>query len=302
MSTLLRIVFTALALLPLRLLYLGADMLRVLLYNIVRYRRRVVHSNLTTCFPDKSPAQIKRIEKEFYANFADYMVETLKLLHISDAQMKKCMEFRNVELMDALTAEGRDIVVYFGHIGNWEWAPSVTLHTAVPPSAPIHYAQVYRPLRNRAFDALMLRVRSRFDTTSIPKAVVLRTLLRWKRTGARSATGFMSDQKPSHGDHAVPVTFLGRPTAFISGTETIARKLGMAAIYWDTEKLSRGHYRITCRLLARNVADTATGDVTRQYAAMLEHSILRNPSIWLWSHNRWKNPVTLAPTDNCTAK
>lgn len=296
MSRLLRIVFTALALLPLRILYIGADILAPVLYHIVRYRRRIVRSNLTACFPDKSSKEITRIEKAFYSNFADYIAETLKLLHISDAQMEKRMEFRNVELMDTLTAEGRDIAVYFGHIGNWEWAPSVTLHTAAPPSPTMHYAQVYRPLRNGAFDALMLRVRSRFGSISIPKAVVLRTLIGWKRAGALSATGFMSDQKPSHGDPAVPLMFLGRPTAFISGTETMARKLGMAAIYWDTEKLSRGHYRITCRLLARDASQTQPGQITRLYASMLEESIRRNPSIWLWSHNRWKNPVVLPAT------
>lgn len=285
-------IFGLLARLPLSVLYIASSAMWPLLYYVVRYRRRIVRSNLTACFPGKSNDEIKAIERAFYCNFTDYIVESLKLFHIYDAEMSRRMEFAGVDVMDRLNAESRSIAVYFAHIGNWEWAPSVTLHTAQPPSPTMKYGQVYRPLRNKAFDALMLRIRSRFGSVSIPKTVVLRTLLAWKRSGVVSTTGFMSDQKPSHGDPTVVTSFLGRQTAFISGTETLARKLGMAAIYWDTEKLSRGHYRITCRLLAENVADTAPGDITRAYARMLEQSILRNPSIWLWSHNRWKNPIT----------
>lgn len=135
MTGILTFIFTAFALLPLRVLYWFADLAYLVLYHIVRYRRTTVRDNLRQCFPDKTPEELRRIEKQFYRNFADYVVETVKLLHISDSEMKRRMEFRNIGLMDSLMAEGKSIAIYFGHIGNWEWAPSVTLHTKVPPSA-----------------------------------------------------------------------------------------------------------------------------------------------------------------------
>lgn len=291
MSRVLRALFGLLALLPLRALYVLSDCLWPIIYYIARYRRKVVEANLAACFPGRSDAWRRRTVRQFYRNFADYVVETVKLLHISDREMERRMQFANVGLMDGLLAQGRSIAVYFAHIGNWEWAPSVTLHSSPPPGPEMHYAQVYRPLRSKAFDSLMLAVRGRFGSVSLPKATVLRTLASWRRQGALSCTGFMSDQKPSHGDPTVPVTFLGRPTAFISGTERLAAKLGMAAVYWDTEKISRGHYKITCRLIAADAAAEPHGKVTRAYAAMLQESIERNPAIWLWSHNRWKNPI-----------
>ena len=42
-------------------------------------------------------------------------------------------------------------------------------------------------------------------------------LIRLRRDGMLNVTGFMSDQKPSHGDPALPLMFLNRPTAFITG-------------------------------------------------------------------------------------
>lgn len=202
------------------------------------------------------------------------------------------MEFRNIELIDSLSAQGKSIVVYFAHCGNWEWAPSMTLHVALNPK--VDYCQVYRPLKSKVFDRIMLCARSRFGSISFPKQTVFRSLLMLKKEGRLSVTGFMSDQKPSHGDPTVVTRFLGRPTAFISGTETVARRMDMAVIYWDTEKISRGHYRITCRLIDDGtLKNRQSGDITKQYAQLLEETITRNPAIWLWTHKRWKIPVIL---------
>ena len=282
--------FKALALLPFCVLYVLSDFVYFLLYHVVRYRRKVVEDNLAKCFPDKTQEERKLIERGFYRHFADCFVETIKLLHISDREVKRRITFENVELIDRLTKAGKSIVVYFSHCGNWEWAPSVTLHTT---TGGVEYCQVYRPLRNRAFDRLMLKVRSRFGSHSFAKATVFRDLLHLKKDGIVSVTGFMSDQKPSHGDPTYVTMFLNRPTAFITGTETLATRMGMAAVYWDMEKISRGHYRIVTRLLDDGSHQAPRGELTQNYALLLETNIRRNPSIWLWTHKRWKNKVTL---------
>ena len=282
--------FKALALLPFCVLYVLSDFVYFLLYHVVRYRRKVVEDNLAKCFPDKTQEERKLIERGFYRHFADCFVETIKLLHISDREVKRRITFENVELIDRLTKAGKSIVVYFSHCGNWEWAPSVTLHTT---TGGVEYCQVYRPLRNRAFDRLMLKGRSRFGSHSFAKATVFRDLLHLKKDGIVSVTGFMSDQKPSHGDPTYVTMFLNRPTAFITGTETLATRMGMAAVYWDMEKISRGHYRIVTRLLDDGSHQAPRGELTQNYALLLETTIRRNPSIWLWTHKRWKNKVTL---------
>lgn len=284
----------ALALLPLGALYVISDGVALLLRHVVRYRRKVVRKNLAESFPDKSVAELRDIERRFYRNFADYIFETIKLLHISNKEMSRRMVFENIELVDRLLGEGRSIAVYFSHCGNWEWAPSITLHTAFPPDRGAVYGQVYRPLRNRWFDTMMLRIRSRFGSHSYPKKTVLRDLIKEKRTGLPAMVGFMSDQKPSHGDTIHVVSFLNHPTAVITGTETLARRLDMAAIYWDMEKVSRGHYKITNRLISDRLADEPQYSITDRYAAMLEKTIMRDPAVWLWSHKRWKHKVTFA--------
>lgn len=286
---LIRGLLTCIALLPLRVLYLFADGLYFLIYYVARYRKHLVHNNLTQCFPEKSVAEIKCIERQFYHNFADYIVETIKLLHISDAEIKRRMQFENLEVIKELMDEGRTIVAYFAHVGNWEWAPSITLHLTEQASRGDVFCQIYRPLRNTVFNALMLHVRSRFGSVSIPKSLTLRSLLTMRRDGVTSITGFMSDQKPSHGDPIHTLCFLNRPTNVITGTETLSRRLNTAVVYWDMLKPSRGHYVIRVRLMSQAANNTPEFALTDSYFSMLQETINRNPAIWLWSHNRWKN-------------
>ena len=118
MTGILTFIFTAFALLPLRVLYWFADLAYLVLYHIVRYRRTTVSDNLRQCFPDKTPEELRRIEKQFYRNFADYVVETVKLLHISDREMMRRMEFRNIGLMDRLMAEASWVMQSTGEKGS----------------------------------------------------------------------------------------------------------------------------------------------------------------------------------------
>ena len=115
------------ALLPLRVLYFISDLIYLLVYHVARYRRKVVRRNLTESFPKKSEKEILRIERDFYHFFSDYFVETIKLLHISDNQMRRRIVFHDVDIIDRYFNQGRSILIYAAHYGNWEWLQSVTL-------------------------------------------------------------------------------------------------------------------------------------------------------------------------------
>lgn len=289
----LRGVLKAAAMLPLWVLYGLSDVVWVVLGLVVRYRRGIITANLTASFPDMSPKEIARIRRRFYRNFSDYIFETLKLLHISDSAMRRRMEFSGVEAVDRILGEGRPVVAFFSHCFNWEWVPSITLWSKLTPGEGVEFCQVYRPLRNRVMDALMLDIRSRFGSVSLTKKLVFLDLMRYTRRGIATITGFMSDQKPSHGDEGHYENFLHHPTMFITGTETVARRLDAAVVYFDMNKISRGHYRVDVRLITEKPGELPEGALTDRYCSLLTQTIRRNPALWLWSHNRWKNPVAL---------
>ena len=278
-------VLTMLAWLPLGVLYSLSTLIIYPLLLVGGYRREVIRRNIRVSFPDKTRKERRRIERKFYLNFADSIVETVKLLHISDREIVRRVKWDNLDVLKKQIETGRSVVIYFSHCFNWEWAPSVTLHLDCPG---VVFGQIYRPLRSKKFDELMLRVRSRFGSRSLPKATALRSLVKDRQEGLVSVTGFMSDQRSSHGDPGYQTSFLGHTSLMISGTETLARKLGTAVVYWDMERNGRGRYTINTRLISEDASKEPEGKITGEYTRMLEKTIRRDPSNWLWSHNRWK--------------
>lgn len=281
--TLLYALFKAVACLPLRLLYLLSDFAYFLVYHVIGYRRKLVQSNLQRAFPQATATELHHIEKRFYRHFCDTFIEAIKLLHISDAEVDKRIQVRNADIVNQSIANHRPVVLFIGHYGNWEWVTAITRQF----SRKDIVSQIYHPLSNKAFDRLMLKIRSRFGNESIPMAKAPRRLIEICRSGNQFICGFISDQRPRRPWHNWD-SLLGIPTPYINGGETIAKHVNATMIYVDIEKLSRGHYRITF-LPMEPIEDNQPNPYTRRYLRMLETTIKRDPALWLWTHNRFKN-------------
>ena len=88
-----RTLWKLMSLLPMGVLHFISDLIYFPLYYIARYRRKVVHTNLTNAFPEKTEKEIVQIEKKFYSAFCDYIVENLKLMDMSPEKAKKYLRF-----------------------------------------------------------------------------------------------------------------------------------------------------------------------------------------------------------------
>ncbi|NDW10670.1 acetyltransferase [Dysgonomonas sp. 520] len=272
------------ALLPFRLLYILSDILYLFVYKIFGYRLKVVRENLKNSFPDKTDKQLAQIEKDFYHNFCDYFVETIKLLHISNEEMQKRFVFKNIDLVKDLMKDGNSALMYLGHYGNWEWVPSITLLMG----NDVMTGDIYRPLKNKAVDDIFLKIRSRFGAVNIPKNNTLRAIVRMRQSGKKVLIGFMSDQTPSKGNIHYWTKFMNQDTAVFTGVERIAKTTGFSVVYLDVKKISRGRYEGECRLISEKPKEEPENVITEKYIRAMEETILRNPAYWLWTHKRWK--------------
>lgn len=274
--------FGLLALLPLGALYVLSDGLYWIFARLLKYRRKVIRTNLRNSFPEKSRSELLEIEKDFYHQFCDNIVETIKLLNISDKEVDRRIKVTGGKLVDKHCREGKSVILYLGHYANWEFVPAIVRHFSEPEIC----AQVYKALRDKAFDKLMLKVRSRFNPVSIEQHKVFRTLVKWRNEGKKTITGFISDNRSNDKISHHRTTFLNQTTSFNPGGEEIAKKVGAAILYLDVEKEGRGYYHFTFKEM--EPADlTVDAPYTRLYLEMLETTIRRRPGLWLWSHRRW---------------
>lgn len=286
MTRIVYVLFYTLSLLPFRILYGMADIGYVLLYYIIRYRRGVVRKNLVTAFPEKNIDDIKTIERKFYHWFCDYFLEAIKLLSISEKELRRRFTIINSEEVEQCFQEGQDVAAILGHYCNWEWLSCVGMN--LPPERET--GLIYHPLRNKTFDYLFRKLRSHEQNSHvIPKKDILRYVVTKKREGVRNICGYISDQGPKWTNIHLWLPFLNHEyTPVFTGGERIMRKMNNAVFYVEMSRPKRGYYTATYKLITREPNTLPADDITRQFFRLLEGTIRQEPAFYLWSHNRWK--------------
>lgn len=286
-----KIVFALLksiASLPLGVLYLFSDFIAFILFHLVKYRKKVVDSNLISSFPEKTPDEIKEIEKEYYRYLGDQIVETLKLLHISEKELRRRVKVINYEIVNATLGENKNAVLLMGHYNNWEWVQEISRYF-LPQS---YMASIYHPLKNKMWDEFFIRIRSYWGAHIVTMKQAPRVLL--DRSHTPWVCGFIADARPDHiqANDIDVVEFLNHKTHFIPGPEIIGEKVGADYFYLEMLRIKRGYYEIKfTKLDAAEDQETKANESyphLRMFWKEFEATIKKAPAYWLWSHKRWK--------------
>ena len=272
--------FYLLSLLPWWLMYLLSDFVYTILYYFIGYRKEVVMNNLSISFPEKSIEERTKIAKEFYHNFCDTFIETIKLLSASDKEFAKRYTSNN-EIVDPFFEAGVNIHYMAGHFFNWEY---VNLGEARNGKFP--FAGIYMPISNKAFDRMMYNMRKRYNTILIP-AVDFKTKFAEYVSG-QYALALAADQNPGNPATAYWVMFFNRLTPFVKGPEKGAKKSNSPLIFAHFYKIKRGYYHTQMEIMTTRPREFEEGQLTQLFATYVEKAIRLMPANYLWSHRRWK--------------
>jgi Kdo2-lipid IVA lauroyltransferase/acyltransferase len=279
---LLRIFIFLFSLIPFRMLYVLSDALCFLFYHVVKYRYKVIKSNLERSFPDKSDSEIQALIKGAYRNLCDILLEGIKGFSMSDEASLHRVRFRNVSLLNDYYDRGQSVFILVSHYSNWEWGPhAFGLHLKH------HTLGIVAPIKNPYVNRYIQKARIFEKVSTALMRETRKALAEFK--DRLTAIVFLMDQSPSNTRHAHWVHFLNQKTACFHGPDGHARRLGYPVIFLEQQRVRRGFYEITLHLLVEHPEHCAEGEITEMYMRKLEEVILRKPEDWLWSHRRWKH-------------
>lgn len=267
--------------LPIGILYLIMDTLFMFIYHVIGYRKEVVLMNLKNSFPNKSEKEIKKIRKDFYNRFCEYMAETIKAYSITERELIKRVKFLNVPTVQQYADNKQSIILAGSHQFNWEWA---LLTGCLVLPFPVD--AVYKRLSNKAFDQFMLDTRSKFGGQPIEKSKILRSLINSKER--TKAVAIIADQTPKKGDVKYWTSFMNQETAFFTGIEQIAAALKYPVFFYRMLRVKRGYYTVELVKLAEPPYDKGGHDILEAYAKHTQQLIEDDPAGYLWAHKRWK--------------
>lgn len=269
------------SLLPLWILYRFSDLAYFILYYVVGYRKELVISNLTIAFPEKTEAEKVAIAKEFYLNFTDTFIESIKMISIGKKQLLKRSQV-DVTYLKELTDRGLNVHILAGHQFNWEFANLAYSMHLKPP-----FVVVYMPVNNSIFDRIWYKIRARYGSVLVSVKE-----FRNKMHSIFSKQYILvlaADQNPGYPKTAFWMNFFGKPVPFITGPGKGAVKYNTAVVFIAFHKVRRGYYQFTTVPLTENGADHTPQELTMLYKKALEDTIRKQPSNYLWSHRRWRH-------------
>lgn len=275
--------FRLLSYLPLPVLYLFSDLIYLIARFVLSYRKKVIDKNLKHAFPDKSPEARKKIRNQFYRNFTDaFFAETIKMLTISEKELRKRFCVINQEIIDAEVLKGKSALMMAGHVFNWEMAIlGVALNTQVTAET------VYLKLNNPFFNRLMLSIRTHFGGVMTEKGEFRRSMITMR--SQPRIVHLAADQRPPGSEKRYKRDFLNRPAYFFEGGEFMAKKMELPVFFGTMTKVKRGHYRFEFAKIAEPPYNSQEPhSITDEFCQRLEENIKSQPDLYLWSHNRWK--------------
>ena len=269
------------SLLPLRVLFVAADAVYILIYYFIGYRKEVVMNNLTIAFPEKSQAEKIKIAKQFYKNFIDSFIETIKMLSASEEYLKRhCTG--NWEMLNELHKNGKSCNILLGHMFNWELGNHV-----VSQQIKYEFLVVYMPISNKVINRLFLKLRKRGKTHLLSAHNMRHDMLPFRNQ--QYALALVADQNPPNPARAYWLNFFNKPAPFVTGPEKGSRLNDLPVVYCNFEKIRRGYYNVVLTLETESPNLLPEGALTVNYVRNLENAIRRQPDMWLWTHRRWKH-------------
>jgi KDO2-lipid IV(A) lauroyltransferase len=265
--------------LPLRVLYVFADFLYILLCTFLPYRKKVIEENIAKTFPSYTAREKIILKRNFYRFFADLVVESIKNISISSSELHKRFYLENPEILAQITALNKPVLLVAGHYNNWEW-----LITSQALWFKENNFGIGMPLSHPFWNRKLTERRERFGLK-----VVHASNYQTAFEKINPIVLVLADQAPSSADNCLWLPFLGRESGVIFGPEYMANLNDCAVVFASISNTKRGYYNIQLDVLVEDAKKLKYQDLTQLHLQKLEAQIQQNPARWLWSHKRWKH-------------
>ncbi|MBW8362733.1 MAG: lysophospholipid acyltransferase family protein [Kaistella sp.] len=276
-------IVTLISHLPLKILYVFADLIFFFTFYVFGYRKKVVSENIKNSFPDKSEEELQKIRKNFFINFSDYLVETVRSFSISQHELRVRVQHLNREVFEEAKAEKKNIILLAGHVFNWEWFNA--LAQIVPQE---HCHPVYRKVNSEFWENQIKKIRNSYGNEALEANDVIKHIFRNTNDG-NSIYMFVADQTPHVNLVDFGLEFLHQRTPAFIGYDKLATRMDLVFVYCEMKKVKRGFYQVNYHRIYPDGEKFTQYEVVKKFHRLLQNTIRKRPENYLWSHRKWKN-------------
>ena len=241
--------------------------------------REIINKNISNAFPKSDKEYKKIIINDMWKSYGKILAEYVFIKNFRENKSEIFLEIKGQEILKKIKNSNEPVIFISGHFDNFEL---MAMHIE---KSEIDLAAIYRPLNNIFLNPLMEKIRKKYICRKQIKKGISGTkeILKHFKTG--TSVALMIDQRVSQGIK----TLLFNEEAY---TTTIPAQFvkkfncKIVPIYIERKKNDNFILEIMEPISFKN--DLTIENITLELNQFLENMIMKNPSQWIWSHNRWK--------------
>ena len=240
--------------------------------------KKIIADNLNKFDTSLTSEKINKISQEMWGNYGRILSEYPYISNFRKGDLNKYIKIENVERLEEIK-KGQPVVFISAHFSNFELMAMVIEKTGVNLSA------IYRPLNNKMVNSIMEPLRKKYICKKQIKKGLngVREALKYFKQGVSVA--IMIDQRVSEGQK---INFFDYPAHTTTIPAQFVKKFGCKIQPVHIERYDKIYFRISFDEPITVDGDADDSLVSLRLNQWLEEKIRKNPSQWIWSHDRWK--------------
>ena len=218
---------------------------------------------------------ILKIWENYGRIFADY----ISLKNFRNNKLNEFFEIKGKDVLKKIKNNQEVVVFISGHFNNFE------LMAMVIEKYGINLSAIYRPLNNIFLNKIMENIRKNYICKSqIPKGMKgTRNLLKAFNKG--SSIAIMIDQRVSEGKK---ISFFNKVAFTTTIPAQLVKKFNCKVVPVHIERKDKYYFTVKFDEPIKFLENDSLEKITHSLNLWLEKMILKNPTQWIWTHNRWK--------------
>ncbi len=240
--------------------------------------KKVIKGNLIKFDNSLTQEKIEIISKEMWGNYGRILSEYPFISNFRKGNLKKYIKVENIEKLEEIK-KGPPVVFVSAHFSNFE------LMAMAIEKAGVKLSAIYRPLNNKMVNSIMEPLRKKYICKNQIKKGIngVRESLKLFKQGTSIA--IMVDQRVSEGEK---INFFNYPASTTTIPAQFVKKFGCKIQPVHIERYDKINFKIVFdeQIIIGENKDEAL--ISLKINQWLESKIKKNPSQWIWSHDRWK--------------
>jgi len=241
--------------------------------------KKLIQSNILKALPNLNEIQIKNITHKMWNNYGRILSEYMFIKKFREKKFQRNITIEGQDILEKIKYEKKPVIFISGHFNNFE------LMAMQIEMAGIDLATIYRPLNNIFVNVIMEKIRKKYICKNqIKKGMQgMRELLSMFKNG--TSVALMIDQRVSEG---IKSNFFGTKAYTTTIPAQFVKKFNCKIVPIYIERVLGINFKINVEKPIEYQKDDSLEKITQDLNLRLEKMILKNPSQWIWSHNRWK--------------